>query len=194
MSENAWQEGWWAHARRLDSPNFGPRPEGVPVSLVVIHSISLPPGVFGGGEVEALFTNQLDWEAHPYFQGIRGLEVSAHFFIRRDGECVQFVSTLERAWHAGRSSWAGRENCNDYSVGIELEGLEGGGFEVVQLQTLVKVLRAVAQIHTLEAVIGHEHVAPGRKADPGPGFDWTWLRHELAWSEVIIGVGKADER
>ncbi len=194
MSENAWQEGWWAHARRLDSPNFGPRPEGVPVSLVVIHSISLPPGVFGGGEVEALFTNQLDWEAHPYFQGIRGLEVSAHFFIRRDGECVQFVSTLERAWHAGRSSWAGRENCNDYSVGIELEGLEGGGFEAVQLQTLVKVLRAVAQIHTLEAVIGHEHVAPGRKADPGPGFDWTWLRHELAWSEVIIGVGKADER
>lgn len=193
MSENAWQEGWWAHARRLDSPNFGPRPEGVPVSLVVIHSISLPPGVFGGGEVEALFTNQLDWEAHPYFQGIRGLEVSAHFFIRRDGECVQFVSTLERAWHAGRSSWAGRENCNDYSVGIELEGLEGGGFEAVQLQTLVKVLRAVAQIHTLEAVIGHEHVAPGRKADPGPGFDWTWLRHELAWSEVIIGVGKADE-
>jgi len=194
VSENAWQEGWWAHARRLDSPNFGPRPEGVPVSLVVIHSISLPPGVFGGGEVEALFTNQLDWEAHPYFQGIRGLEVSAHFFIRRDGECVQFVSTLERAWHAGRSSWAGRENCNDYSVGIELEGLEGGGFEAVQLQTLVKVLRAVAQIHTLEAVIGHEHVAPGRKADPGPGFDWTWLRHELAWSEVIIGVGKADER
>lgn len=194
MSENAWQEGWWAHARRLDSPNFGPRPEGVPVSLVVIHSISLPPGVFGGGEVEALFTNQLDWEAHPYFQGIRGLEVSAHFFIRRDGECVQFVSTLERAWHAGRSSWAGRENCNDYSVGIELEGLEGGGFEAVQLQTLVKVLRAVAQIHTLEAVMGHEHVAPGRKADPGPGFDWTWLRHELAWSEVIIGVGKADER
>lgn len=194
MSENAWQEGWWAHARRLDSPNFGPRPEGVPVSLVVIHSISLPPGVFGGGEVEALFTNQLDWEAHPYFQGIRGLEVSAHFFIRRDGECVQFVSTLERAWHAGRSSWAGRENCNDYSVGIELEGLEGGGFDAVQLQTLVKVLRAVAQIHTLEAVIGHEHVAPGRKADPGPGFDWTWLRHELAWSEVIIGVGKADER
>lgn len=165
----------------------------MPVSLVVIHSISLPPGVFGGGEVEALFTNQLDWEAHPYFQGIRGLEVSAHFFIRRDGECVQFVSTLERAWHAGRSSWAGRENCNDYSVGIELEGLEGGGFEAVQLQTLVKVLRAVAQIHTLEAVIGHEHVAPGRKADPGPGFDWTWLRHELAWSEVIIGVGKADE-
>ena len=193
MSESAWQEGWWADARRLDSPNFGPRPEGVAVSLVVIHSISLPPGVFGGGEVEALFTNQLDWNAHPYFQEIRGLEVSAHFFIRRDGECVQFVSTHDRAWHAGRSHWAGRENCNDYSVGIELEGLEGGCFEAVQLQTLVKVLRAVAQIHTLEAVVGHEHVAPGRKADPGPGFDWTWLRHQLAWSEVIIGVGKTDE-
>ncbi|WP_396269043.1 1,6-anhydro-N-acetylmuramyl-L-alanine amidase AmpD [Ideonella sp.] len=194
MNHTEWHQGWWAKARRLDSPNFGPRPEGMAVSLAVIHSISLPPGVFGGGEVEALFTNQLDWDAHPYFQGIRGLEVSAHFFIRRDGECVQFVSTHDRAWHAGRSCWAGRENCNDYSVGIELEGLEGGRFESVQLHSLVKVLRAVAQIHTLDAVVGHEHVAPGRKADPGPGFDWAWLRHHLAWPEVTIAAGEADQR
>lgn len=193
MTPLAWQQGWWTPARRLESPNFGPRPEGVAVSLAVIHSISLPPGVFGGGEVEALFTNQLDWDAHPYFQGIRGLEVSSHFFIRRNGECVQFVSTFDRAWHAGRSCWAGRENCNDYSVGIELEGLEGGHFEAAQMKGLVKVLRAVAQIHTLDAVVGHEHVAPGRKADPGPGFDWAGLRHELAWPEVHIGAGKADE-
>ncbi len=194
MSENAWQEGWWAPARRLDSPNFGPRPEGVVISLALIHSISLPPGVFGGGEVEALFTNQLDWDAHPYFQDIRGLEVSAHFFIRRDGACVQFVSTLDRAWHAGRSNWAGRENCNDYSVGIELEGLEGGRFESVQMHSLVALLRALATIHPLDAVVGHEHVAPGRKADPGPGFDWAWLRHQLAWPEVTIAAGKPEER
>jgi AmpD protein len=194
VSESAWQEGWWAQARRLDSPNFGPRPEGELVSLAVIHSISLPPGVFGGGEVEALFTNQLDWDAHPYFQEIRGLEVSAHFFIRRDGACVQLVSTLERAWHAGRSSWAGRENCNDYSVGIELEGLEGGHFESAQMHSLVALLRAVAMSHPLQAVVGHEHVAPGRKADPGPGFDWDWLRDHLAWPQVTIAAGKPEER
>ncbi|TDM09646.1 MAG: 1,6-anhydro-N-acetylmuramyl-L-alanine amidase AmpD [Ideonella sp. MAG2] len=191
MSAKLWREGWWAEARRVDSPNFGPRPEGEAVSLAVIHSISLPPGIYGGGEVEALFTNQLDWEAHPYFQGIRGLEVSAHFFIRRDGECVQFVSTLDRAWHAGRSEWEGRGNCNDYSVGIELEGLEGEAFEAAQMQSLVKLLRAVAQIHTLAAVVGHEHVAPGRKADPGPGFDWNSLRDQLAWPAVCIGVDEA---
>ena len=188
-----WDQGWWAHARRVDSPNFGPRPEGVEVSLAVIHSISLPPGVYGSGEVEALFTNQLNWDDHPYFEGIRGLEVSSHFFIRRDGECVQFVSTLDRAWHAGRSSWAGRDNCNDYSVGIELEGLEGERFEAAQLRRLVKLLRAVAQIHTLNAVVGHEHVAPGRKADPGSGFDWVELRRQLAWPEVSIGAEKPGE-
>lgn len=193
MSVISWAQGWWAPARRVDSPNFGPRPEGVTVSLAVIHSISLPPGVYGGGEVEALFTNQLDWDAHPYYQGIRGLEVSSHFFIGRDGECVQFVSTFDRAWHAGRSSWAGRDNCNDYSVGIELEGLEGECFEAAQLHCLVKLLRAVAQIHTLDAVVGHEHVAPGRKADPGAGFNWAQLRHQLAWPEVRIGAGEADE-
>ncbi|MBQ0935507.1 1,6-anhydro-N-acetylmuramyl-L-alanine amidase AmpD [Ideonella paludis] len=194
MSEPIWQAGWWAKAQRLDSPNFGPRPEGAEVSLAIIHSISLPPGVFGGGEVEALFTNQLDWDAHPYFQDIRGLEVSAHFFIRRDGACVQFVSTLDRAWHAGRSSWAGRENCNDYSVGIELEGLEGGHFESVQMHSLVALLRDLALLHPLDAVVGHEHVAPGRKADPGPGFDWAWLRLQLAWPEVAIAADKPEER
>lgn len=172
-----WHEGWWASAQRLPSPNFGPRPpapHGV-VELVVVHSISLPPGIFGGPEVEQLFTNTLDCDAHPYFDSLRGLQVSAHFFIRRDGRVVQFVSCLDRAWHAGRSRWCGRENCNDYSVGIELEGLEGGIFEDTQYEALCLLLRDLAAAHPLNAVVGHEHVAPGRKADPGPGFRWEAL-------------------
>ena len=122
VDHGAWPQGWSPQARRIDSPNFGPRPPDVLINLAVIHSISLPPGVYGGDEIERLFTNQLDWSAHPYFEQIKGAEVSAHFVIRRDGELVQFVSVLDRAWHAGRSSWQGRDNCNDYSVGIELEG------------------------------------------------------------------------
>ena len=121
-----WQHGWYRHARALPSPNFGPRPANTAIDLIVVHSISLPPGEFGGDHVQALFTNTLDWDAHPYFQTIRGLEVSAHFFIRRDGALWQFVSVDDRAWHAGASCFGGRDNCNDYSVGIELEGLEGG--------------------------------------------------------------------
>jgi AmpD protein len=121
---DVWEEGWYVPARRCPSPNFGPRPAGVSIDLTVVHSISLPPGVYGGDAIERLFTNRLDWDAHPYFQQIRGLEVSAHFLVRRDGALVQFVSCDARAWHAGRSSWRGRDNCNDYSIGIELEGLE----------------------------------------------------------------------
>ncbi len=175
------QTGWWALARPAPSPNHGPRPLGARISLVVLHSISLPPGQYGGSEVEDFFLNRLDWAAHPYFEAMRGLEVSAHFFIRRSGECVQFVSTERRAWHAGRSSWRGRENCNDYSVGIELEGLEGERFEPQQYQALAELLRVLAQHYPLEQVAGHEHVAPGRKADPGPGFDWFFLRETLGW-------------
>lgn len=175
-----WHEGWWAPAQRVHSPNFGPRPPSPQgeVELVVIHSISLPPGIYGGPEVEQLFTNTLDCGAHPYFENLRGLQVSAHFFIRRDGQVLQFVSCLDRAWHAGRSNWCGRENCNDYSVGIELEGLEGLGFEPEQYDCLRSLLRDLAQAHPLRAVVGHEHVAPGRKADPGPGFRWEDL-HEV---------------
>jgi len=171
-----WQRGWWTGAQALRSPNHGPRPPGTVVDLVVLHSISLPPGEFGGDHIARLFTNQLDWSAHPYFETIRGLQVSAHFLVRRDGRVQQFVSTDRRAWHAGVSSWQGRPNCNDYSIGIELEGLEGGLFEPAQYTALVPLLQALAHRHPLQALAGHEHVAPGRKHDPGPGFDWAALQ------------------
>jgi AmpD protein len=173
-----WLAGWHTQLRHSASPNFGPRPPGTVIDLVVVHSISLPPGQYGGDEIERLFTNRLDWDAHPYFQQIRGLEVSAHFLIRRGGECLQFVSVDDRAWHAGRSHWRGRDNCNDWSVGIELEGLEGGVFEAPQYQALAALLRDLARQWPIGEVVGHEHVAPGRKQDPGAGFDWTLLRRQ----------------
>lgn len=176
-----WHGGWYRPARRLASPNFGPRPVGTAVELIVLHSISLPPGQYGGGQVQALFTNRLDWDAHPYFQQIRGIEVSAHFYVRRDGTPWQFVSCDDRAWHAGASRFRGREQCNDYSVGIELEGLEGGQFEPAQYATLARLCRALARRYPIDAIAGHEHVAPGRKHDPGPGFDWPRLRRLLRW-------------
>ena len=173
---SVWQDGWYRMARRVDSPNFGPRPAQVCIDLVVIHSISLPPGVYDGPEVEQLFTNRLDPSAHPYFEQLRGLEVSAHFLIRRTGEIVQFVSTHERAWHAGQSSYRGRAQCNDDSIGIELEGLEGQTFEQAQYLQLAMLCRDLAALHPVQHLAGHEHVAPGRKQDPGPGFDWRLLR------------------
>jgi AmpD protein len=147
--------------------------------LVVIHSISLPPGQYGGNEVQALFTNQLDWEAHPYFSQIRGLEVSAHFYIRRDGTLWQFVSIDHRAWHAGQSEYRGRSQCNDDSIGIELEGLEGKTFEEAQYTQLSQLCQAL-QLHCpIAHVAGHEHIAPERKQDPGAGFDWNRLKSML---------------
>lgn len=181
-----WDAGWYRFAHRADSPNFGPRPAGAEVDLVVVHSISLPPGVYGGDEVERLFTNTLDWDAHPYFQGIRGMQVSAHFFIRRDGALWQFVSCDERAWHAGPSAYRGRANCNDDSVGIELEGLEGGSFEPAQYEALGVVCAAIAQRYPIRHVAGHEHIAPGRKKDPGENFDWAMLRRELGWAAEMF--------
>ena len=175
-AQGAWNKGWWAQAQHLPSPNFGARPAGVAVDLAVIHSISLPPEEYGTGCVQQLFCNQLDWDAHPYFQQIRGAEVSAHFFIERTGKVWQFVSGDDRAWHAGKSSFAGRENCNDYSVGIELEGIEGGLFEDAQYDSLLALLAALQAAYPITAVTGHEHIAPGRKADPGAGFDWARLR------------------
>jgi len=166
-------------ARACPSPNFDLRPEGEAISLVVLHSISLPPGEYGGDAIERLFTNRLDWDAHPYYDAIRGLRVSAHFLLRRDGEMLQFVSCEQRAWHAGSSSWRGRENCNHYSIGIELEGLEGSSFEPAQYRQLARLLRALASRYPIEEVVGHEDVAPGRKADPGAGFDWPGLRRLL---------------
>jgi len=175
------ESGWMSGVRHCVSPNFGPRPADTVVDLAVVHSISLPPGRYGGDAIERLFTNRLDWNAHPYFGEIRGLEVSAHFLVRRDGEIVQFVSTRDRAWHAGRSSWQGRENCNDFSVGIELEGLEGETFDTVQYERLGDLLIALVRRLPLCGVAGHEHVAPGRKQDPGPGFDWSVLIGQLGW-------------
>lgn len=175
-----WQKGWYRYARALASPNRGPRPEKARIDLIVVHSISLPPGEFGNQNVQQLFTNQLDWEAHPYFQGIRGLQVSAHFFITRSGDLWQFVSCDERAWHAGHSSYRGRENCNDDSIGIELEGLEGGTFEMSQYETLAGLCAAIMGHYPIEHLAGHEHVAAGRKQDPGPGFEWLFLQHSLA--------------
>jgi N-acetyl-anhydromuramoyl-L-alanine amidase len=174
-----WHEGWWPQARARPSPHHGPRPDGVAVNLAIVHSISLPPGQFGGPAVEQLFTNTLDPQAHPSFASLRGLEVSAHFFIRRDGRTLQFVSCDRRAWHAGVSSWAGRPHCNDVSIGIELEGLEGGVFEDAQYEALARTLRALSRRYPLAEVVGHEHVAPGRKHDPGPGFDWARLARSL---------------
>ena len=170
-----WYRGWWSGAQALRSPNAGPRPVGATVDLLVLHSISLPPGVFGGEQVAQLFTNRLDWSAHPYFEQIRGLKVSAHFLLRRDGRTLQFVSCDQRAWHAGVSAWRGRDNCNDFSVGIELEGLEGGAFEPAQYAALLPLLRALLRRYPLQAITGHQHIAPGRKHDPGAGFDWAAL-------------------
>ena len=181
-----WVGGWLATARHCPSPNHGPRPAGAQIDLIVLHSISLPPGGYGGPQVEQLFTNTLDWDAHPYFGQIRGMEVSAHFFIRRDGELVQFVDADARAWHAGASCWRGRDNCNDDSIGIELEGLEGEPFEAAQYDTLSRLCRHLQERYPVAHVAGHEHIAPGRKQDPGPGFDWARLQQVLAWSSAYF--------
>jgi AmpD protein len=176
-----WDGGWWRHATRIPSPNFSARPPGARVDTVVLHSISLPPGEYGGDGIERLFTNTLDWSAHPYYERIRGLEVSAHFVVRRDGQVLQFVSIDERAWHAGRSHWEDREAANDWSIGIELEGLEGETFEPAQYAALEALLPAIDRIRAVRQVVGHEHVAPGRKLDPGSGFDWPGLAARLHW-------------
>ncbi len=175
-----WDKGWYRYAHAAPSPNFGARPEGVQTDLLVIHAISLPPGEFGNGNVQRLFNNELDWDAHPYFQGIRGLQVSSHFFIGRAGELWQFVSCDDRAWHAGQSAYRGRSNCNDDSIGIELEGLEGQTFEAQQYETLTGLCAALMTHYPIAHVAGHEHIAPGRKRDPGPGFDWPFFRRSLA--------------
>ena len=181
-----WQGGWYRFARRLDSPNFGARPDGACVDLVVVHSISLPPGEYGGDGVQRLFTNTLDWDAHPYFKSIQGMKVSAHFYVRRGGELWQFVSCDDRAWHAGASHYRGRDDCNDDSVGIELEGLEGQPFEDAQYEALAGLASAIAQRYPIAHIAGHEHIAPQRKADPGAGFDWQRVRNSLGWPAAMF--------
>ena len=183
-----WHQGWYRHARALASPNIGARPAGAQIDLIVIHSISLPPGEFENGEVQRLFTNQLDWDAHPYFQRIRGLQVSCHFFISRSGALWQFVACHNRAWHAGDSRYRGRSDCNDDSIGIELEGLEGGRFETGQYETLAALCAALLQAYPIAHIAGHEHIAAGRKKDPGPGFEWPLLQASLALPDKYFPV------
>lgn len=182
-----WHRGWLRGADWQPSPHRDARPAGLPVTLALVHSISLPPGRYGGPHIEALFHGRLDSRADPFFETIRGLRVSAHFVIRRDGRLLQFVPLHERAWHAGASSWEGRDRCNDFSVGIELEGLEGESFEPAQYRALRRLLRDLVHALPLDAVAGHEHVAPQRKRDPGAGFQagelprWKGLRRPCAW-------------
>jgi AmpD protein len=172
--------GWLSTARQLLSPNCDTRPQGMAIELIVIHNISLPPGVFDGDAVIDLFTNRLDWDAHPYFQGIRGLKVSAHFFIRRDGALIQFVPCMLRAWHAGVSNWQEHECCNDFSIGIELEGTDDLPFTEAQYATLIPLVRLLKQAYPIQAVVGHSDIAPGRKTDPGPHFAWQRLDGNIA--------------
>ncbi|GHD26108.1 1,6-anhydro-N-acetylmuramyl-L-alanine amidase AmpD [Parahalioglobus pacificus] len=177
------QQGWCAQARQVPSPNYGPRPDGAAVDLLVVHNISLPPGEFGGGAIEQFFCNQLDCSAHPFFREIEGLEVSAHFLIQRTGELVQFVNTQERAWHAGVSSYQGRENCNDFSIGIELEGSDDVPYTDAQYEVLRQLTHALIDFHrdlTSERIVGHSDIAPGRKTDPGPAFDWRRFRTAIS--------------
>ena len=170
------RHGWLAPApgvRLLPSANFDNRPAGMPVSLLVIHNISLPPGEFGGPHVVGLFQNRLDYTAHPWFERLRGLRVSAHFFVRRNGDIVQFVSTEARAWHAGVSRFGTRERCNDFSLGVELEGTDTLPYTDAQYTSLAKLARVLRARYPLRAAWGHEHIAPGRKTDPGPAFHWA---------------------
>lgn len=172
-----WQaEGWLDGVKWLPSPNFGERPVGAPVSLIVVHNISLPPDEFGGEWVEKFFLNELDSQAHPYFATIAEAQVSAHFYVRRDGRVIQFVGCDMRAWHAGRSQWCECENCNDYSVGIELEGSDTQPFTTAQYLALWAVVDALRSRYPIAAIAGHSDIAPGRKTDPGPCFDWSAVR------------------
>ena len=175
--------GWLQGAQRRPSPNHDARPQGTVVDLLVIHNISLPPGEFGGPWIDALFLGRLDPEAHPYFRDIAGVPVSAHLLIHRDGRCVQYVPCNQRAWHAGASCFAGRERCNDFSIGIELEGTDDLPFEPAQYLALAQVARALMAAYpgiTAARIAGHSDIAPGRKTDPGPHFDWERFRALLA--------------
>lgn len=178
-------------ARQVPSCNCDARPDDALPQLIVLHGISLPPGVFGGPEIEALFTNCLDWDADPYFDEIRGLEVSAHLLLRRDGELVQFVAFHQRAWHAGQSSFRGRECCNDYSIGIELEGDDETAYDDRQYEILPGVLNALLAAYpfvSAREIAAHSDIAPGRKTDPGPAFDWLRLYDGLGTNRIGIST------
>ena len=168
--------GWYRHAQHRPSPHCDARPYGTTLDLVVLHNISLPAGQFGRDFIDALFLGTLDSGAHPSFAALEGLRVSAHFLVRRDGSLVQYVGCEQRAWHAGASSFQGRRRCNDYSLGIELEGSDTIPFEAAQYDTLAALVAALIEAYPIRFIVGHSDVAPGRKTDPGPCFDWAALR------------------
>lgn len=172
--------------RYVASPNCDERPEGCAIDLLVIHYISLPPGEFGGGDIEAFFMNRLDARAHPFFATIADLKASAHFLVRRDGEVIQFVPCTKRAWHAGESSWKGRLRCNDFSIGIEVEGDGEAPFTTAQYRRLAALTRVLTARYPITDIVGHSDIAPARKVDPGPQFDWTRYRAMLG----VHGGGK----
>ena len=177
------QSGLLLLARQVESPNSDARPDGVAVDLIVIHGISLPPGEYGGPWIDELFTNRLSRTAHPYFEQVATLHVSSHLLVRRDGEVVQYVPLQRRAWHAGESCWCGRRACNDFSVGIELEGADDVPYAAPQYVALVALIAALRRAYPSlrnAAVVGHSDIAPGRKTDPGPAFDWPKLNQLLA--------------
>jgi AmpD protein len=177
-------------ARYVPSPNCDERPAGRAVDLLVVHHISLPPGAFGGPGIVEFFTNRLDPAAHPYYATIAGAKVSAHFLIRRDGELIQFVSCAQRAWHAGESSWKGRRRCNDFSVGVELEGTGEVPFTDAQYARLAELTRALAVRYPIADIAGHSDIAPGRKTDPGSSFDWPRYRGMLNAGRRSAGAGR----
>lgn len=171
-------DGQLIGARQIASPNYNQRPEQTEIQLLVVHNISLPPSQFGGGYIEQFFQNQLDWSVHPYFQTIEGMQVSTHLLILRSGEVLQFVNFNHRAWHAGRSTYLAKKECNDYSIGIELEGSDDTPFEEVQYTVLAEVIGVLQAAYPkiLQHLAGHSDIAPGRKTDPGPFFDWAKTR------------------
>ena len=173
-------------ATQVPSPNCDDRPEGVEITLLVVHNISLPPGHFGGPGIAELFTNRLDPAAHPYYATIAGSRVSAHFLIRRDGSLIQFVPCIRRAWHAGESRWRGRERCNDFAVGVEVEGTDTASYESAQYAMLARLTRALLRRYPIAAIVGHQDIAPGRKTDPGPAFDWDRYRR------LVVGRGRRE--
>jgi AmpD protein len=174
------EEGILAGAVQVPSPNCDERPADATVRVLVVHNISLPPGQFGGEAIVQLFSNTLDFSAHPYYEGLRDLRVSAHFLVRREGELIQLVPCTKRAWHAGLSSWRGRECCNDFSVGVELEGADDQAYSDSQYSRLAELLVVLRRRYPILDVVGHADIAPGRKTDPGSAFDWGHFRESLA--------------
>ncbi len=175
--------GWLQSAEVIRSPNFDARPDNARIKLIVVHGISLPPGEYGGGHIQHFFCNRLDADAHPYFESICQMTVSAHCLVERDGNIIQFVSFLDRAWHAGASAWRGKSACNDFSIGIELEGCDDESYGDAQYRSLAALVAALRQQYPAidaDAIAGHSDIAPGRKTDPGPAFDWPRLRNLLS--------------